>query len=268
MWHILYSHFSRLRIEFEPYDCTECHGKRTPGNDFFRLRDDDQKATTGAKDNAIFKRALVALFSSLSTWKKPEDVSRKGLQLELAMYSPSDSEHTFSDLNLAHDPYSESAEGFRDLAVYANGNTTEQDSLHPWRKLRRPQAAPPAWEDSVGACTSILKIMSGPTVHHSEAAIPLVGLRFFPSYKLSSVGLAAGAGSLPLAPVVTSLLLRRQYYRIIRPVGFGQLLRSLPAIETFHLETPEPIPFLQHEHDICKPQIDATLPRIHHASCI
>lgn len=255
----------RLRVEFEPYSCDKCHGQLISERDYQGLSMLERNRASGVgDDNTVFQNALKILFTSLSTWEKPDDVSPKGLCLELAMYSPSDSEHAFSDLNLAHDPYSEAPEQFRDLRVYKDGNGKEQDDQHPYRWLRRrdPQAPPPPFQESVDAFMSVLKIMGGPVSYHLRPRPALV----MPQYRLSEICLSPGY--LPQAPVVTKFLLRRQYYRQIRPTHFQRLLISMPSLESINLETPEPIPWLQHVHEHCKPQNDATPPRVHRGPTI
>ncbi|KAM0435061.1 hypothetical protein ACHAPT_003150 [Fusarium lateritium] len=69
-----------LRIELEPYECDECYHTYTN--------------RASPNDDLELRRSISGLFSILQSWYQGGD---SGLTLEISIWSPSDSEHTFRD---------------------------------------------------------------------------------------------------------------------------------------------------------------------------
>ncbi|RYP76928.1 hypothetical protein DL771_001481 [Monosporascus sp. 5C6A] len=81
-------------------------------------------------DTETVDEAILKLFLILSTWLKPNVAPHGGLTLEISIYSPSDSQHTFSgDLHFGPDPFETEDDERQRLRTH--------DPYHGWRHGRR-----------------------------------------------------------------------------------------------------------------------------------
>lgn len=103
-----------LRIELLPYDCPDCMkfvSKRT-------------------RDHDIAGNAITKLFHVLSTWRKSEPATYRGLTLEISIYSPSDVGHNFGgDFHFGPEPFETDNDMARRLHVH--------DPYHGWHQGKR-----------------------------------------------------------------------------------------------------------------------------------
>ncbi|KAI1105095.1 hypothetical protein F4804DRAFT_351209 [Jackrogersella minutella] len=180
-----------LRIELETYDCRICKG--LPG-------------VNKSRRNAItFTKMVLLIYTFLSFWEKPLDLNAKGLTLEVSVYSPSDSEHTLKDHNFAHDPYSEPSEGFRNLAAQEQMGPEFHDPRHLWRNGQRQLVLP------VTRLQHLTRLMK---------------------FKVDDLwSVPTEDNFLPKVHVVTTFLVRRQYFRRIPTTAMEKMLESLVGLQ-------------------------------------
>ncbi|KAI1389493.1 uncharacterized protein F4822DRAFT_398509 [Hypoxylon trugodes] len=163
------------------------------------------------RDN--FVGVIKVLFTTLSAWERPRDLNKEGLTLEFCAYSPSDSEHMPKDRDFAHDPYSEPAE-----EISALPNPRE----HP----------APTQLDRDNLFRNIFRLTKS-----------YVSIMWFNNDYESAV--------LPEVNVVTSFLIRRQYYRKFDPNDMYYILVNLTGLESIIYEPQREWITSQSESDIC-----------------
>ncbi|KAI1773514.1 hypothetical protein F4818DRAFT_452960 [Hypoxylon cercidicola] len=151
-------------------------------------------------NSLLFKHALKSLFTILSNWERPGDLNDKGLTLELCVYSPSDSKHCFGRRRFEYDPYSEPPEAFRREAQIHLIYT--DDSFH-WR--------PASIHELQNASTRVTSPPEWACVSNDD---------------------------LPMVVVVTTFMIRRQYYRDISPNALADIFKSLVGLEHVIYERP------------------------------
>ncbi|POR32569.1 Uncharacterized protein TPAR_07226 [Tolypocladium paradoxum] len=191
-----------LRVKLEEYGCDACQS----------VEDD----TTITKNRRIFTIALWNLLVIISKWEIPSTSrgrGRRGLNLQLGVYSPSDSKHVFKDFRLEDDyPYLTTADLEDDFAAYTLRRTRgpePDDPFHGWVNGR--QAAP-----SLASKRRLL------------GTRPLT---------LDFSDFVGGHRPFPKAKIVTGLLIRRHYYRNIDPSVFAKLFtESFPCLEKIRHE--------------------------------
>ncbi|KJK74250.1 hypothetical protein H634G_10396 [Metarhizium anisopliae BRIP 53293] len=183
------------------YFCVELQAydcsKCSPG-----LRDDTDGLCM--EDNVRIVKGLEALFSTLSTWEP----QRRGetLQLDISVYSPSDPEHWCKYLTFEPDL------PFEECTIPSLVRSEYDDDKHGWRAGRQVQ--PPVFLAIQKVFDEIME--QGPfedTTQDKE-----------------------WYAQLPLAPAVTSLLLRQQSRRQWHPQALAWLLPRFPNLREFHYE--------------------------------
>lgn len=155
-------------------------------------------------ENTIFVSLMIKrLFSILSRWSVEDIVD--GLTLELSVTSPSDSQHYFRNLYFGSGSHVDETPAPHHRRKQ-NPNTHPRpqfpsdwyhDPAHDWEAGR--QVNPP--------CRKELDQLFHPIHFHFERELPIV-------------------------PVITKLVIRRQCRRQIEPKGLGRIIEKLPRLET------------------------------------
>ncbi|PTB78004.1 hypothetical protein M440DRAFT_1420184 [Trichoderma longibrachiatum ATCC 18648] len=156
-------------------------------------------------DSFRLMTALLDVFTVLSRWE-----SRDSLQLDISIYSVSDSEHWFKYLTF--DPDDPFKKGDRRRRIERAIRDKCDDWNHGWRGGRR-SSAPDSW-----AMHKIFnEIMGDGPFSEDEHAHDYWQL-------------------LPLVPAVTSVLLRQQNRRRWKPTALACILGRLPRLREVHYE--------------------------------
>lgn len=152
---------------------------------------------------AIFTDLIWKLFDVLSGWKM-RDVRNGGVTLELSAHSPSDAHHFNKDLRFRlHDT---AWDRWEDRPVLPH-----DDPSHGWMDGKQVKNVP----------------------LHAKYRVFGFGLRF--DYSLSSVRRLRMR--LPKVSVVTSFILRRQFFRVMAaPKALDPMIRSLTRLNSFTYE--------------------------------
>ena len=170
-------HHIYLDVELPRYTSTCCSKRRSPS----------------ARISSIVSNGIWKLFSILSTWRPVTH-----LALEINVYSPSDCQHWFKNLNLSSDD----VEHDREATANAGGAMVmHHDLQHGWEHGQQIKGPPRA------------------AVQRLYRPIYLV----FPEV-------------LPRVEAVTCLSIRRQFRRCISPGGLRLLLDSLDRLEHISYE--------------------------------
>jgi hypothetical protein len=152
------------------------------------------------------------LLNILSSWEKKD--SNQDLTLELSAYSPSDAKHCFQDNAALQNDYPNlgSISTQRDYIIryetgLASGNNQLNDVFHGF---------------SAGQYDSLL----AETPRHPEAiAQRLIRPLEFDFFGIPSKD-ARSKGMLPQVKMISSFVLRRQFYRELCPSAFSKLFRE------------------------------------------
>ncbi|KAM0276102.1 hypothetical protein ACHAQH_007075 [Verticillium albo-atrum] len=194
-----------LCVKLQGYDCTCC---QLPESSQIRLQ-----------NNRDFIRTLRTLLILLSPWSESEN---GGITLDLGAYSPSDARHTFRDFRLAEDyPYTAGLplpQEHIQLPGFDGPSPVGYDPCPARFLARRNGVTPGAMKRTIS------------TICH-EAPVS------FPPGSQYPLANEWKTYSLPVVTVITALVTRRHYSRIISSNLTSKLLRQcLPNIETLHLE--------------------------------
>lgn len=166
-----------LNIELRPYTCRSCESI--------------ESGSWSSSNDTIVSRAIMKLFSILSTWNPAND----GLTLELSAQSPSDSKHWFKNCYFgAHDEDGE--------VIFKTGKQLKE----PTTKLHDPKHG---WVDGQQVATPD----------------PRAALRLYEPVELRS------REEFPKVHAVTGFVLRRQCRRRFSPWALALLLGKLPRLE-------------------------------------
>ncbi|KAL6854097.1 hypothetical protein J3F83DRAFT_494822 [Trichoderma novae-zelandiae] len=182
-----------LCLELQEYDCYMC-APIDPVSRGFR--------TT---DSAIIMVALFDVFSALSRWEPTGS-----LQLDISVYSPSDSEHWFKYLTFEPDKPPQECD--RRRRVERSIRYRCDDWQHGWRGGRR-RFPPDRW-----------------AIHYLYNEIMANGPFGDDQQELKYWE------HLPLAPAVTSVLLRQQSRRRWKPLALACMFVRLPRLREVHYE--------------------------------
>lgn len=161
------------------------------------------------RNDDIFSRAVWNLLIILSNWTGFScgcGCGRRyqGLTLELGVYSPSDSKHTFRDFRLEHDyPYQDKKDLERDYGAYRRRAARLKlnplnDPSHGWVDGHRDAVC-------LGSKQRIMGMLA---------------------INLSLPEFSAFSQTFPKVEIVTGLLIRRQFYRKITAKSLSKLLRE------------------------------------------
>ncbi|ROW02405.1 hypothetical protein VMCG_06077 [Cytospora schulzeri] len=186
-----------LRIELQEYDCKIC---RAP-----------EDLTESVTNNVIFTSAVWRLLDILSTWENCDSGHGQELTLELSAHSPSDSQHIFQDeIGLQDDyPYLADSRVQKEYIMRCHNNMTSnnnrlKDDFHKF-KTGSSLAYP----------------------HQQQLEMNLMANRLIRplDFDFSKTPIRRGQSKkrLPKVKMVTSLLIRRQYYRELCPSALGRL---------------------------------------------
>ena len=151
--------------------------------------------------------------SALSTWKKPTDGIEPldaGIILELEIYSPSDSHHTFHDFRHFFDPVPH-------IPPHTNEELHAQRCKVTSKKHRRENG-----------------LRTGPP--HAAAARRLLGGRLLDLDADSLRG-----GDIPRLDIVRQFRMSRRFYRMIRPSLLAKFLQACPEVLILWLEQWRPV---------------------------
>ncbi|KAI9152241.1 hypothetical protein HJFPF1_09469 [Paramyrothecium foliicola] len=202
-----------LRIQLQTYTCRDCAPSvqperrfslqqyAEPGDDVFDRRRLERLVMT-EKNNRLVKDAVIRLFSILSTWEA--SCCTAGILLEISALSPSDSEHYFQ----------------ADVHLDANGMAADTPDGRG-QDMPKPHDPQHGWENGRQKRTPDFESIQN--IFYDN-----LFLEFDPE-------------ELPLVPVVTKLLLRRQTRRWIHATSLQAILVSLPSLEMFMYEPWRPL---------------------------
>ena len=163
-----------LCIELPDYTCSDCM--------------DTESDECQDQNREIINNTMRGLFMGLSTWEKP---GRGGLQLDISVHSPSDTEHHFKYIRFSPDRIPAHQDDDKSAMVIS-------DPPHDWED-NAPTSLPPHW--------SIKRLFS-----HNELDPDLLK-------------------RLPTIPAVTNLTFRRQTRRRWDPEHLGQLIQLFPHLK-------------------------------------
>ncbi|KXH35153.1 hypothetical protein CSIM01_04678 [Colletotrichum simmondsii] len=188
-------------LELDEYDCTRC--APSPGR---TITDEFEEVfAISGTDKCPITASFQNLFSILSKWEPHGD-----LTLDISIYSPSDSKHWFPYLTFYPDTPPDVPDDHTIKKAMANQNYHDPD--HGWLHGFRHLASPP-W-----ALRKLFHLImeQGPFDSDDEE------LKWW--------------DKLPLAPVVTSLLLRQQSRRRWKPESLAHMFSRLPRLQEVHYE--------------------------------
>ncbi|EHK40691.1 uncharacterized protein TrAtP1_004022 [Trichoderma atroviride] len=186
-----------LCLELDKYCCIDCALPTW----VFNTNDDEGE---------VIMTALQKLFSVLSTWG-----SESNLSLDISVYSPSDSEHWFPHLTFEPDiPWNT---GGHDRVVEQAGRARAADDQHDLNNVNVEDHTPRAAIDRV----------FGEIMNQDDAFL----LPFTNDEQEDEWW-----QQLPLAPAVTSVLLRQQNRRRWKPRALAQMLSRLPMLRQLYYE--------------------------------
>ncbi|PTB69996.1 hypothetical protein BBK36DRAFT_1110106 [Trichoderma citrinoviride] len=184
-----------LCLELMEYDCFMCAPMDPVLREFRNT------------DSYMIMVALLDVFSVLSTWEP-----QGSLQLDISVYSPSDSEHWFKYLTFEPDEPSNEYNRLRRRDLERSITHNCEDWQHGWRGGRR-RFAPDRW--------AIHKIFN----------------RFMGNGPFSEDEQEEEYWrQLPLAPAVKSVLLRQQNRRRWNPTALAGIFARLPGLLDVHYE--------------------------------
>ncbi|KAK9423222.1 putative F-box domain-containing protein [Seiridium unicorne] len=187
-------------VELQAYDCSECEPP---------LLDQDTWGIS-LEDNVRIVNGFEALFSTLSTWEpRPRG---EMLQLYIIVYSQSDSEHWYKYLTFQPDLPSEDCAFSLMEQQSIPVRPGYDDHKHGWRA---------GCQVSLPGSTALDKIFD-----------EIMDLGPFDNEAQDK----EWWGQLPLAPAVTSVLLRQQTRRRWKPQALAWLLSRFPKLREFHYE--------------------------------
>ncbi|KAI0853174.1 hypothetical protein F5Y00DRAFT_133950 [Daldinia vernicosa] len=158
------------------------------------------RPTPSLVDEPNFDNTIVRLLRILSTWERPHDSNKEGLTLELSAWSLRDYEYGFSHQRFMHDPYSEPYKDYR---------LTPLES-HNLMSLSMLEHAFPPEETSSHSSTDLAMKMKG-----------------------------TAPEDIPKVDIVTTFLLRRQYYSHVSSDRIAQIFGSMTGLERIIYEPPE-----------------------------
>lgn len=189
-----------LNIELPEYTCRMCGVTRSNSNPL-----DSWKPKQ--KHTSLTSKAIKRLFEILRTWN-PDDA--QGLTLELTAQSKSNGNHWFKNCFFGRGSPLEDSLGDMDsvpdpteMSMYQDACAPFHDEIHGWVDGSRDHQA---WEAN---CNVLLLFQT---------------LGDIAKYKL------------PVVPVVTELVIRRQCRRLFSPFMLDTIYRSLPRLEALTFE--------------------------------
>lgn len=188
-------------LELDDYDCTKC----APRHPILTIEQYAASVAVTDTDHCPITTALQNLFSIVSTWE-PEGE----LELDISIYSPSDSQHWFKYLTFMPDSPSGMLGGNKMEQTISN--KLHHDPQHGWVAGSR-QSAPPD--------EAIRKVF-----HSVMEEGP------FDSEQLEF----QWWDQLPSVPAVTSLLLRQQNRRRWLPSSLAHMFARFPRLREVHYE--------------------------------
>ncbi|KAK0727211.1 hypothetical protein B0T26DRAFT_799282 [Lasiosphaeria miniovina] len=190
-----------FRVKLDNYKCKTCRLEETQ--------------IIMGKNRSTFTRAILRLLAILSNWPQIIPSYRKGITLDIGVYSPSDCRHQFRDFHLDEVyPMQEVRDVFADPLWEAytehkarRGLATLDDSHHSWSNGQR----------SYIPLTSRLRLTREMSLSFN-----------LPQFKSSQ--------TLPQVPAVDELVIRRQFYWQIAPDTLRKLLESFTCLVSFRHE--------------------------------
>lgn len=167
-----------LSMQLPRYTCSCCYW--------------DIDSTRTKKHKNIMGRALLNLFTVLTTW---EPVEHGGLELELNARSPSDTKHWVKDhcAGLTYEPDGDLVEAQR------SGIKRYQDLRHAWLLGKQTGERPLPFQKAIVRPYSEIDIKP--------------------------------PGDLPIVPAITGLVIRREFRRQMTPEALRLLFSNLPRLE-------------------------------------
>jgi hypothetical protein len=166
------------------------------------------------RNNVIFSQAVRILLNILSDWERHYPDRNDGLTLELSAHSPCDAEHCFQDdAGLQPDyPHLDPIRTQRDYIIEYEKSFFNPRDLPSHKSIRRLRHG---FRNPIGFNSNIQAAPLG-----SAAKRQIRPLQFDNS---------SGKGEkyqLPTVRMISSLVVRRQFYREMSPLSFGRLLRE------------------------------------------
>ncbi|KAK4196152.1 hypothetical protein QBC40DRAFT_235024 [Triangularia verruculosa] len=199
-----------LRFILPEYGCDDCQTA--------------ESRETQTTNNALFTRALIRLLDILSQWKRKDALKEhraKGMVLELSAHSPSDVQHHWRHLFPLREDYP-----YRPL-----------DDHSPYIEFSRED------KEECGSLTDEfhhiekgdLRLRNVP--HGARARLFGRSLLDFNFRNCPLRRKRRTRTKLPQVELVTGLCFRRQFYRSLRPVVVGRLMKeSFPCIQKLNYE--------------------------------
>ncbi|KAB5559550.1 hypothetical protein GE09DRAFT_60087 [Coniochaeta sp. 2T2.1] len=189
-----------LHVDLLRYECQNC---LAPEND----REVEQ-------NDIFFSDTIKQLFQTLSII--PEDQDGRGLELEFSAGSPSDSEHFFKPWHHVQKDYPHCGDLSRQKEYVA------KHQLKVWDAADEQHGAGSKFGRQLWA-----KCVATAWSQNREA----ISRRLIRPLRLANM-----ATKLPVAKIVTGLLIRRQFFRDISTSSLRHLLQSLPCLRTLRRE--------------------------------
>ncbi|KAI3391329.1 hypothetical protein diail_7520 [Diaporthe ilicicola] len=177
------------------------------------------------RNNVVFTKDLWAILSILSNWEKSDTNHGQDLTLELSASSPSDSQHSFRDYPGLQDDYPSlcQASTQRDYIVrygqdITRGDKQLNDPFHDFSGGQHNSVQPQSWRSDQFVAERLIRPL----------LLDTFGVRFKRGQSKKS---------LPEVKMVSSFLLRRQFFRELHPIALCRLLReSLVCLRRIHYE--------------------------------
>lgn len=222
-----------LRIELQEYTCKNCENPET-GKEIVRYGLFSTWMTFWCKtlvnqhtnrNNIIFTQALWKLLDILSTWEKSNiNLDHQNLTLEFSAHSPSDSQHAFQNVLEIQNAY-----------PYLDESSVQRQYMMQHR---------------TGIITDLFQRLG----NRQSITVPMAARLVRPlDFDFSGVRFKQGQSKdrLPEVKMVTSFLIRRQYYRDICTSALARLYNeSLPNLRTIRHER------WRLPHDLCQQMYD------------